>query len=554
MKLTLDGRACEIERGESILDAVKRLDMDNVSLAKRPLAAKIGGEVFSLRYTPFRDVDIKLIRYNEDMGRRVYERTLQFVLISAVRRLFHDAQVDVRYTLGSGLYIGIEKEPQLSEADVLKMESEMRRIIRAALPLTRKRLSIQEALTLFEGDGQKDKAQLLKWRKFSYFDIYRLEGYADYFYGEMAPGTDYVDVFRLKYVDEAVIMLMPRGDEPDVPSDYAETRKLAAVFRQSDRWDKLMSCETVNDLNTRVQNGSIRELVRVNEALHEKSYANIADQIVESNARAVMLAGPSSSGKTTSANRIATQLRVLGLDPIMLSLDNYYIDRDKIAPDEKGEIDLEHINTLDIPRFRHDLSLLVQGREAEVPLFNFNKGRRETAGTLLKLGDDQPLIIEGIHGLNPMLIPEDINENRLFRVYVSALTTLNVDNHNRIRTTDMRLLRRMVRDHHTRGASVEQTIAMWPSVRRGEEKWIFPFQENADVFFNTTLVYELAVLKKYVYPLLTEVAQESDAYSASREIVKFLNYVLDAGVEDEIPPTSVLREFIGGNTFYINED
>lgn len=550
MKLSLDGIICEIEQGQSIFDAIKMLSLDSDSLKMRPLAAQIGGEIFSLRYTPFRDVDIHLLRYGEEMGRRVYERTLKFCLIVAVRKLYPKARLQVHYALGGGLFTTIEKEPALSEQDVILLESELRRLVRLGLPLERKRLPIGDAIDFFEGDGQFDKAKLLKWRKFSYFDVYRAEGHMDYFYGEMAPSTDYVDVFRLKYVDGACMMMMPRSDEPDVPSDYTELKKLASVFHQSDDWGCLMKCNTVNELNTHVENSTIRELIRVNEALHEKSYANIADAIVTKGAKAVMVAGPSSSGKTTSAHRLATQLRVLGQEPIMLSLDNYYLDRDAIPLNEHGERDLEHINTLDIARFNKDLAALLNGDEVETPIFDFMTGARAPKGKIVKAVNDQPLIIEGIHGMNPLMISPDIDESKIFRVYVSALTTLNLDDHNRIRTTDLRLLRRLVRDYETRNASMEQTLSMWPSVRRGEEMWIFPYQEYADALFNTTFVYEVAILKKYVYPLLSDVPPESKYYAQARDIVKFLNYILDADVEDEIPPTSVLREFIGGNTFY----
>lgn len=551
MKVIADGMVCEIKHGESLLDAVKKLGLDMLTLRSRPLAAQIGGEVFSLRYTPFRDVEIHLLRYGEDMGRRVYERTLKFIFIAATRRLFPNVKVQVRYSLGTGLYITLDKEPALTEHDALKLESEMRNIVRAALPLERKRLNIKEALEFYEQDGQLDKATLLKWRKFSYFDVYTIDGYMDYFYGEMAPSTEYADVFRVKHLTgNALVLIMPRNDEPDVPAEYIPLPKLAAVFKQSDDWSRLMRCDAIGDLNTMVSNGKVRELVRVNEALHEKSYATIADQIVARGAKAVLVAGPSSSGKTTSANRLATQLRVLGLDPIMLSLDNYYLDRDLIPVDEHGQMDLEHINTIDVPRFNSDLKQLLSGKEVSVPRFDFLTDKRAPEGVPMRLKDDQPLIIEGIHGLNPVLLGDEIDQSKVFRLYISALTTLNLDDHNRIRTTDVRLLRRLVRDYATRGASMEETFSMWASVRRGEETWIFPYQEQADAIFNTTLVYEVAVLKKYVYPLLDAVSAESRYYAQARDIVKFLNYVLDADIEDEIPPTSVLREFIGGNTFY----
>ena len=550
MKITLDSKICEINQGETLLDAVKKLGLDNSSLVSRPLAAQIGGEVFSLRYAPNRDLSVHLLNYKEESGRRVYERTIQFIFIAAVRRLFPGARVCVRYTLGPGLYITVDKQPALSEQDVLKLESEMRNLVRAALPLERKRLNIKEAIAYYERDGQQDKAELLKWRKFNYFDVYSIGDYKDYFYGEMAPSTDYADVFRLKFNEDALILLLPRNDEPDVPSDYEPQPKFAETFRQSDDWGKLMHCATVGELNSLVSSGKIRELVRVNEALHEKAYANIADQIVARSTRAILVAGPSSSGKTTSAHRLATQLRVLGQDPRLISMDNYYVDRDLCPIDEFGEKDLEHICNLDIPRFSSDLAALMRGEEVEIPIFDFITGKRSKETIPMKLHKDEPIIIEGIHALNPALLGDNIDRDKLFRVYVSALTTLNLDDHNRIHTTDARLLRRLVRDFKTRGADMEYTLSMWQSVRRGEEKWIFPYQENADALFNTTLVYETAVLKKYVYPLLQAVPTESPCYAAARDIIKVLNYYLDADIEDEIPPTSILREFIGGCTFY----
>lgn len=551
MKLDLDGKIVELESGKTILDGVRKGGLDSISLADRPLAAQIGGEVFSLSYTPNKDTKMQLLRYGDEMGRRVYERTLQFVFIVAVRKLYPSARVRVRYSLGSGLFITLEDpDNAFTQEATSHIEAEMRLLVRKGLPLERKRISIKEAVDFFEKDGQKDKADLLKWRKFSYFDVYQAEGHMDYFYGEMTPDTSYVDVFRIKHIwDGAVMLMMPRKDAPDVLADCPELPKLHELVHQSDEWGRLMKCDTVHQLNSAVESGSIRELVRINEALHERRYSDLADKIIASGAKAVMLAGPSSSGKTTSAHRLATQLRLHGQEPVMLSLDDYYIDRDKILPDENGEVDLENINTLDIPRFKADLAALVRGEEVEVPEFDFKTGRRSSESRTLKLTEDQPVIIEGIHGLNPQLI-EGVDESKIFRVYVSALTTLNLDDHNRIRTTDIRILRRLVRDYKTRNASMEETLGMWASVRRGEERWIFPYQENADVLLNTALLYEVSVLKKYVYPLLNEVKPQSKYYAMAKDIVKFLNYILDADIEDEIPPTSVIREFIGGNTYY----
>ena len=311
-----------------------------------------------------------------------------------------------------------------------------------------------------------------------------------------------------------------------------------------------MECETVADLNALVDTGRIRELIRVNEALHEKRFSGVADMICERASRAVLLSGPSSSGKTTSANRLATQLRVHGKAPILMSLDDYYLDRDQIAPGPDGKLDLEHINTIDVPLFQQHLAELMAGREVSLPSFNFAKGVREWRGHKLKLEPNTVIIIEGLHALNPALLPPELDPSLIFKLFVCPLLPLNLDDHNRISASYLRLLRRIVRDFETRNSSVQRTLSMWDSVRQGEMRWIFPFQENADVIFNSSTLYELAVLKKHIFPLLTAVPPEDECYDEVRAIVKILNFVHAADVDDEIPPTSVVREFIGGNTFY----
>lgn len=565
MQLYLDNIPVEVECGETLLTLVRRAGLDAKSLARKPLAAQIGGAIYTLNNNPIQNTDmgarlrravrdaegrIKLLRYGDDLGKRVYERTLQYVLLMALRQLWPGARVQVHYSLGPGVYMTVDKEPGLCEADLASLEARCQSIIDADLPLIRERLDIKEAIAFFEKEGQLDKVRLLKWRKFSYFDCYRQGDYLDYFYGEMAPSTGYVNVFGLQFVSPGLVMLMPDAEDPQKPGVYNPSPKFAAVFAQSDEWGKLLRCANVADLNEMAQTGSLRELVRVSEALHEKSYAGIADNIVKRGARAVMVAGPSSSGKTTSANRLYTHLRVLGKNPVLISLDNYYIDRDKLIPDEKGEVDLESIDTLDIELFNINLERLLAGDRVETPVFDFKTGSRLPTGREIQVGKDESLIIEGIHGLNQRMLNPSIPQDSVFRVYVSALTTLNLDDHNRIRTTDIRLLRRMVRDYETRGAAVEHTMSMWPSVQRGEKTWIFPYQEQADALFNTALVYEPAVLKRHIFPLLLMVTEESPYYAAVRSVIKFLNYFQEADVEDEIPPTSILREFIGGNTFY----
>ena len=529
MQIILDGHTIEANAGESLLSLVKRLGLDTDSLKTRPLAADIAGEVFTLNYIPVRKKDqgltpstlrtrravaradgtVSLIGYGEARGKAVYERTLLFVFFLAVRELFPTARARVNYAVGAGIDIEIEKEEALTEAEVELIREEMRKIVEADLPLERKRMDIEEAISFFERDGQTDKVRLLKWRKFTYFDVYRYGDYVDYFYGEMCPSTGYIKVFDLQFRHGGLFLLRPSSADADCATRYVYAPKLAGVFEESDRWGDLMHCSSVADLNDMVEDGRIRELIRVNEALHEKRFAEIATSIVNRGARAVLIAGPSSSGKTTSANRVATQLRVLGKSPILLSLDDYYIDRSLVHPDENGEIDYEHINMIDVPQFNLDLEALLQGERVEIPHFDFKSGSRQMIGHFIEMQENSILVIEGLHGLNPTLLTPKIDKRLIFRLYVSALTTLNLDDHNRISTTDVRLLRRMVRDYETRGASIERTLSMWESVKRGEQRWIFPYQEGADAIMNTTLVYELAVLKKHIYPLLRAVEPQN---------------------------------------------
>ena len=346
------------------------------------------------------------------------------------------------------------------------------------------------------------------------------------------------------------MFLYPDDNSPDVVANYVEMPKFMNVCMEGERWCELMGCETVADLNAHCASGKIRELIRVNEALHEKRFSQVADMVCNRGAKAVMLSGPSSSGKTTSANRLATQLRVYGKKPVLISLDDYYIDRDKILPGPDGTVDFEHINTIDVDLFRDHLKLLLLGEKVVLPHFDFKQGKRTWKQESVHLSDDSVIIVEGLHALNPLLLPEEIPEHLVFKMYVSPLIPLNLDDHNRIPTSFMRLLRRIVRDYESRGASVQQTMAMWGSVRKGEKRWIFPYQENADIIFNSSTLYEPVVLKRHIYPLLAAVQPEDDCYEEVRALVKILNYVCDADVDDEIPPTSIVREFIGGNSFY----
>jgi len=565
MQLWIDGRSIIAQPGQTLLELVKELGLDGRSLSARPIAAQIAGEVFNLNYIPVRVSDvcldrpsirramaasggkIKLLYYRDPAGKDVYARTVQFLLFLALRQLWPTARSKMNCTVGPALFVEVMGA---ADFDAERLKKRVSQLVEEDFALCRRRVATEDAIEKFRSAGQPDKARLLQWRTETFFDEYHYGDFSDYFYGELAPSSGYLQTWDILPTQGGFLFIYPDDADPDCVASYQEMPNFLAVSNEGERWCRLMECETVADLNELVDSGKIRELIRVNEALHEKRYAQIADMICTRGAKAVMLAGPSSSGKTTSANRLATQLRVYGKKPILMSLDDYYIDRDKIPVGADGKRDLEHINTIDTALFREHLNDLLAGREVEIPVFNFIAGKREWRGHKLRLTDTTVIIVEGLHALNPVLLPESFDKNSVFRLYVSPLLPLNLDDHNRIPTSLLRLLRRTVRDFETRGSSVEMTMAMWDSVRRGEKRWIFPFQENADVIFNSSTLYELAVLKKHIFPLLTAVQPEEPCYEQVRSIVKILNYVHQADVDDEIPPTSLVREFIGGNTFY----
>lgn len=565
MKLIIDDREVEVRADQSLLDIIREMGLVTGRLSTDPIAAKIAGDIFTLNYIPLREKDVRpdservreaiaasngivrLVRYTDPAGAEVYTRTAQFVLFLAIEQLWPDAEATMSFTVGSGLYVKVSGAEGFS-AELLRERVD--KIVEENIPLLRRRISTAEAIEYYRNNGQEDKARLLSYRPSATFDIYKHGDYADYFYGEVAPSTGYLRSYDILEAEEGFIFVFPQKNSPDRVSQYKEQPNLFAVCNEGKEWGELMECETVADLNELVDNSGIRELVRINEALHEKRFSEISNMICERGIKAVMLAGPSSSGKTTSANRLSIQLRVHGKKPILMSLDDYYVDRDKIAPGPDGKVDLEHINTIDTELFGQHLEMLLNGEEVELPSFNFKKGRREWLGHRLRLDEKSVIIVEGLHAMNPVLLPEGLDSSLVFRLFVTPLLPLNLDNHNRIPSSYLRLLRRIVRDYETRGASVAHTLDMWQSVRAGEERWIYPFQENADVMFNSSTLYELAVLKKHIFPLLTEIEPSDECYDQVRSIVKVLNFVHEADVDFEIPPTSLVREFIGGNTFY----
>ena len=565
MKLTIDGREVAAGRNESLLDIVKRMGMMNGRLSSDPIAAKIAGEVFTLNYVPLRDKDvnsdgeikrravaasegnIRLLRYTDPAGYDVYFRTAQFVIFLALGQLWPSSRARMHCTVGDGLYVEVVGA---EDFDAERLKESIKEIVSADIPLTRRRIKTSDAIEHYAAIGQLDKARLFSFRQHPTLDVYEYGGFSDYFYGEMAPSTAFLKVWDIIPATDGFVFIFPSRSNADEVAEYREMPNSFSVYREGKKWGELMKCETVADLNGLVDNGGIRELIRVNEALHEKRFSQIADMICQRNARAVMLAGPSSSGKTTSANRLATQLRVHGKNPILMSLDDYYLDRDKIPLGSDGNVDLEHINTIDTELFGRQLSELIEGREVEIPHFDFKTGKRAENGRRLRLDEGSVIIVEGLHALNPVLLPEKLADDSVFKLFVCPFLPLNLDDHNRIASSYLRLLRRIVRDYETRNSSVSKTLSMWQSVRRGEQRWIFPFQENADVIFNSATLYELSVLRTHIFPLLDAIGPEDEYYAEVRAIVKVLNFVHPAAVDDEIPPTSLIREFIGGNAFY----
>jgi len=540
---TLDGVSMDFQGNYG--DAVHRA---RPSRARSALAVRIGGAILPLGAIPREGDTAATVTYQDTEGRRVYERTLRFVFILAIARLFPEMLVRLEHSFGHGIYVHIHGGAPLTCRMIGAIEREMRAIVESDLPFTEVALPREEAIEYFKSRGQIDRARLLRNSTRPSCTLVECIGHREHRAGVTAPSTGYVGVFSLMLYLPGMMLQMPDPEHPERVAPFRDLPKLMQTYAESVRWASILDCSNVDDLNAMLKRGKLREFVRVNEALHEKSINRIAEQYYESGARVILIAGPSSSGKTTFANRLAIALRVMGLRPMKLSLDDYYIDRERIPLDEHGERDYERLDTLDVPLFNEHLARLLQSDQVETAIFDFRRGERRAETSPLHIGQEQPIIIEGIHGLNDALTVE-IARNMKYKVYISALTTLNLDEYSRIRTTDARLLLRMARDFHFRGTPPERTLSMWPSVRRGEETYIFPFQEQADVMFNSSLVYEMTILKTHVYPMLTAVTPDHPQYALAERLAHFLSYFLTAQIEDEIPPNSILREFIGGGCF-----
>jgi len=548
VNITSGGHQAEFDRPVTVSEALHTLlPGENTPW----LGAFKEGRVLELNSVLKHDAALTPITYAMEEGRRIYERSLRFVFLLAIRRCFPEARVRIEHSIGQGVYVELE-HMRLTPSDVQFIEDEMRDIVRSDLPFHRHRWSRDEAIAYFSQSGDEDKARLLSYRPYDFFNVYELDGMYEYFYGAMLPSTGHTRVFRLLPRSPGLVGLLPDTANPAQPAAYMNAPKHMMTFRQSNYWCKVLGCSTVADLNGLIAQGGLRDFIRVNEAFHDKSLSEIAQDIMNRNARAIFIAGPSSSGKTTFANRLSIHLRVNGLKPMLISMDDFYLDRDKVALDEDGRPDLEALDALDVKYFKECVHQLLDGQVAMMPRFSFRTGKRKPELVPMTIAPNQPLIIEGIHGLNPAL-HEGFDRGILCLIYISQLTSLNLDYHNRIRTTDARLLRRIVRDYQFRSTRPEDTLGMWDSVRRGEERWIFPYQEEADIVFNSALHYELPILKTISYDILKQVPKTDPNYIKCSRILKILNYMLpvDLGVLDEIPPLSILREFIGGNTLYM---
>ncbi len=543
-----NGNTYEVDKFTSVGEFIETYFAEDK--LKYVLAMK-NGKLSELISIMDKDTNLELISKSSVAGMDTYKRSLTLIMVKAFADVLGSKtnhRVNVMYSMGKGYYCKlVSDEVSISDELIAKVKSRMDEIVEADMDIIKESVSTDEAIARFGKQGMADKEKLFKFRRVSKANIYSLDGYEDYYYGYMVPSTAYISCYDLIPYDEGFVLLAPRKENPDVLPEFVPQKKLFDVLKTSDDWGKTLQVENVGDLNESITSGDINELMLVQEALMEKQIAQIADKILEGGKKIVLIAGPSSSGKTTFSHRLSVQLRAQGLRPYPLALDNYFVDREFTPRDENGNYDFECIEAMDLELFNSDMSRLLAGEEIEMPTFNFKIGKKEYKGKKMKLNDGDVLVAEGIHALNPLMTSE-LPDDSKFKVYISALTQLNVDEHNRIPTTDGRLIRRIVRDARTRGNDARGTIAMWPSVRRGEEKYIFPFQEQADAMFNSALIYELSVIKQYAEPLLFAVPKDCPEYLEAKRLLKFLDYFLGLEVTN-IPKNSILREFVGGGCF-----
>jgi uridine kinase len=549
IQVEIDGETKQITKGISLLELSKQYQKnykDDIILAF------VNNRLRELFKTVDKECNIRFVTTADDAGHKTYVRGLTLVMIKAIYGVIESDKINkvsVDYTIGNGLYCQIKMEDTLTEAQCKAIKDKMQSIIDNDYPFVKRSIGTHDAIELFNQYGMYDKERLFRYRRVSKANIYNLEGFEDYYYGYMPPSTGMLKYFDFSQYKDGVMLLLPTKSNPSRIEPFVPREKLFQTLKESNGWAGMMGIDTVGALNDMIVNGNINDLILTQEALQEAKIGDIANKIKESGKRFVMIAGPSSSGKTTFSHRLSIQLKAHGLNPHPIAVDDYFVERDNTPLDEFGKPNYESLYSIDLESFNKDMTDLLAGKTVEMPSFNFKTGHREYKGNYKTLGTNDILVIEGIHGLNDKLsysLPRDSK----FKIYISALTSLNIDEHNRIPTTDVRLLRRMVRDARTRGASGTKTISMWPSVRRGENENIFPFQEDADVMFNSALIYELAVLKQYAEPVLFGIDRNSEEYVEAKRLLKFLDYFLGVG-SDVVPQNSILKEFVGGSCFKV---
>ena len=513
-----------------------------------PVLAKVNNKVEGMHYRAYKQKNVEFLDITSSSGVRAYTRTLFFVLCKAVHDIYNEATVAIDIPVSNGYYVDLDIGHPVTLDDAGRIRRRMQEIISAALPIHRFETTTEEAIRIFTELHTFSKVKLLKGSGRLFTTYYDIDGYIDYYYGALLTNTSQLYLFGLEKYYDGLLLRIPSREHPDELGEMTHQDKMFGIFKEHHRWQDILGLRTIGDLNEAISLGLSSKLIQISEALQEKKIGQIADEIARrSGVRIVLIAGPSSSGKTTTCKRLSVQLAVNSIKPVPISLDDYFLDRDLTPRDAKGDYDFEHLHALNLPLLNQQMNALFRGEEVELPRYNFQLGKSEWSGRKLRLHDDEILVVEGIHALNPELMSQ-VPADQIYRVYASALTTLLLDKHNYIPTTDNRLLRRIIRDHKYRGVSAIETIRRWPSVRAGENKWIFPFQENADAMFNTAMLFELAVIRSQAEPLLEEVPESAPEYSEAYRLLKFLRYIKSIP-ETQIPPTSLLREFLGGSSF-----
>ena len=536
----------KVEIGSTLFDVFSSFDL---KMTHGPVSARVNNKVEGMHYRVYNSKDVEFLDMNSASGSRAYTRTLFFVLCKAVQDIYPNTDVVIDIPVSNGFYVDIRLGRPVVDEDVNILRRRMQEIIDSKMPIRRFTVPTEEAIALFQEKGDVEKVKLLRTSGSIYTTYYKIGEYVDYYYGTLLTNTSQLYLFGLEKYYDGMLLRIPSVSNPDELGEMTRQDKMFDIFKEHHRWQEILGIRTVGDFNQAIDAGHATDIINISEALQEKKLAKIAEEIASrEGVKLVLLAGPSSSGKTTSCKRLSIQLAVNGLKPLQISLDDYFVDRDKTPKDENGEFDFESIYALNLDLLNEQFNALFRGEEVELPKYDFPSGKSVKSGKKLKLEPNNVLVVEGIHALNPELTAH-VPEEQIFRVYASALTTILLDNHNYIPTTDNRLLRRIIRDYKYRGVSAQETIRRWPSVRSGENKWIFPFQENADAMLNTAMLYELSVLKMQAEPLLQQVPENCEEFAEAYRLLKFLKYF--KGITyNNLPPTSLLREFLGGSSFH----